>query len=263
MMNPSISDVPDTGLHTCRKLVATLACRAKGTRLYGKPLQLLDIENGIALLDHIIDLCKRINAISAIVLGVSEGKENLPFFDVAERHGIQAVPGSEKDVLLRLIDCCKAAGGTDAFRITTECPFPLFEMIAPVWAAHMRDGNDVTVIDGLPEGCHFEIYTLRSLEQSHGLGDGRHRSEYCSLYIREHPGDFKIARLPVEESLLRTDLRLTVDYPEDLVLCRKVYEHLKKDAPLIKVRDIIRYLDEHPDVAAIVSPYVEPEMLWD
>ena len=196
-------------------------------------------------------------------MAVSEGKDNLPFFDVAQHHGIPAICGSEKDVLLRLVDACEAAGGSDAFRITTECPFPLFEMIEPVWEAHVRDGNDVTVIDGLPEGCHFEIYTLESLARSHRLGESKHRSEYCSLYIREHAEDFKVGRLPVEESLLRTDLRLTVDYPEDLVLCRKVYDHLQHQAPLIRVADIIQFLDDHPEVAKIVAPYVKPEMLWD
>ena len=29
-----------------KKLVAALACRNQGTRLYGKPIQNLDIENG-------------------------------------------------------------------------------------------------------------------------------------------------------------------------------------------------------------------------
>ena len=38
-----------------RKLVAALACRNQGTRLYGKPLQNLDIDKGITILDYMIN----------------------------------------------------------------------------------------------------------------------------------------------------------------------------------------------------------------
>ena len=37
-----------------RKLVAAIACRNKGTRLYGKPLQNLDEKKGIRIIDNII-----------------------------------------------------------------------------------------------------------------------------------------------------------------------------------------------------------------
>ena len=42
-----------------RKLVAALACRNQGSRLYGKPLQNLDVENGIRIIDNIIQVLKK------------------------------------------------------------------------------------------------------------------------------------------------------------------------------------------------------------
>ena len=48
--------------------------------------------------------------------------------------------------------------------------------------------------------------------------------------------------------LNRKDLRLTVDNPEDLVICRKIYSEFKRQAPQISLEDIIDYLDEHPDL---------------
>ena len=35
-----------------RKLVAAIACRNQGSRLYGKPIQNLDVEDGITILDN-------------------------------------------------------------------------------------------------------------------------------------------------------------------------------------------------------------------
>ena len=153
-----------------RRLIAALACRSEGSRLYGKPLQNLDIERRITILDHIVDVIRTIPVIEKIVLGVSEGSANLPYIEYAAKKGIGHIVGSEKDVLNRLILCALEGKGTDAFRVTTESPFFYFEQIEVAWKKHIESDNDVTTIDGLPEGCHFEIYTLDALKQSHNLG---------------------------------------------------------------------------------------------
>ena len=44
-----------------RKLAAVLACRNTGSRLYGKPLQNLDVKNNYTILDNIIRCLKKIN----------------------------------------------------------------------------------------------------------------------------------------------------------------------------------------------------------
>lgn len=245
-----------------RRLVAALACRVQGSRLYGKPMQHLDIEKGITILDHLISLIGTLPAIEAIVLGIAESAANSPFIDLAPKRGIDVIVGDEKDVLQRLITCGQKARGTDIFRVTTESPFFCYEMVDQAWKRHLDAGNDVTVIDGLPDGCGFEIYTLEALEKSHRLGDSKHRSEFCSLYVREHRGDFRVEVLPAPPRHERLDLRLTVDYPEDLVVCRRVYDHLKNKAPRIPLTEIIEFLDVHPELKDLVAPYVVAQKYW-
>ena len=53
-----------------RKLVAAIAVRNTGSRLYGKPIQNLDIENGITILDNLVDCIKTINCINDVCLGI-------------------------------------------------------------------------------------------------------------------------------------------------------------------------------------------------
>lgn len=245
-----------------RKLVAAYACRMEGTRLYGKPLQNLDIEEGVTILDNLISLTETLPIIQTIVLGISEGVANLPFIDFTERRRIDYILGDEQDVLQRLIQCCHKAQGTDIFRITTESPFYYYEMVDAVWEHHLEARNDVTCIDGVPDGCTFEIYTIQALEKSHKLGADRHRAELCGLYIKEHRGDFKVEVLPTSPQVERLDLRLTVDYPEDLVLCRHIYAHLKHKAPRLPLDEIIEFIDAHPGLQAMVAPYVVPEKVW-
>ena len=240
-----------------RKLVATLACRNDGSRLYGKPLQNLDIENRVTILDHIIDLIRTLKEINEIVLGISEGSANQYYIDYAKEKGVKYIIGSQKDVLERLIQCVEHVNGTDAFRITTESPFFYFEKVEEAWNKHITCNNDLTSFSGVPDGCHFELISLETLKKQHDLGNERHRSEFCTLYLRENIEAFKIEVLDIPQKVMRyKDMRLTVDYPEDLILCRCVYKHLKDYAPKIPLDKIIDFLDSRPDLQALVAPYV-------
>ncbi len=240
-----------------RKLVAAIACRNQGSRLYGKPVQNLDVKNNITILDNIISCLKTIGSIDEIVLGISEGDENKVFVEIAKLNQLNYIIGDETDVLLRLIQCGDKVNATDIFRITSESPFPFFEFIESAWNSHIESNVDATFLDGVIDGCGFEIISLDLLKIAHKNGEKRHRSELCSLYIREHRKEFNIHNIKPPEYLLRKDLRLTVDNPEDLVICRKIYMDLKEEAPCIPLKKVVQFLDHNPELKNLVSPYIE------
>ena len=237
-----------------RKLVAALACRNQGSRLYGKPLQNLDVEKSVRIIDNIIDGLNTLDCIDSIVLGISEGEENEVFKTVANEKGIEYIIGDQIDVLNRLIMCAKKANGTDVFRVTSESPFLYYNPVNQLWKQHCSQNNDATFYDDIIDGCGFEFIRLSALQKSHLKGDDKHRSELCTLYIREHLKDFKVEKIKAPDHLNRKDLRLTVDNPEDLVICRKIYSEFKRQAPQISLEDIIDYLDEHPDLKDLTYP---------
>lgn len=244
-----------------RRLVAALACRNNGSRLYGKPMQMLT-EN-ITILDQIINALKCFSVVDEIVLGISEGNMNAIFVDVAHKHGTSYIFGDPHDVLMRLVQCGRMGRATDVFRVTTECPWFAYDMLEPLWKKHVENGNDITVCDRLPEGLNFEIYTQEALERSHKMGSAIDRSEFCSNYPRKHPKEFKIEVVLPPEKLQRMDLRVTVDYPEDLILCREITKASLASMPLVPVEQIVRFLDSRPDIKSLVAPFVVAEPLWD
>lgn len=247
---------------TSRRLVVALACRINGSRLYGKPLQLLDIRSRVSVLDHMITMLTSEPAIAEVVLGVADAGVNAVFHEIAAARGIRSIRGDEQDVLGRLIQCGKAGSATDIFRVTSESPFTYMEAVADAWERHVRHGNDVTVTDGLPDGANFEIFTCEALERSHAKGNARHRSELCSLYIREHREEFQVEIVPTPAVLQRPMLRLTIDYPEDLILCREVYDAVRDAAPRLPLGRIIEFIDQHPNLAALVAPFASPSWLY-
>jgi spore coat polysaccharide biosynthesis protein SpsF len=107
------------------------------------------------------------------------------------------------------------------------------------------------------DGCGFEIISLNALKTSHLNGSAKHRSEMCSLYIREHADSFKVQKVEPPKIFQRYDLRLTVDNPEDLVVCRHIYQALSQHAPRIPLHKIVEFLDRNPDLIRLVAPFAE------
>lgn len=240
-----------------KRLVAAIACRNQGSRLYGKPVQNLDVETGIRILDNIIDCINSLSCVDEIILGISEGVDNLVFLDIAKEKNLRYIIGNQTDVLGRLIACGNLGNATDIFRVTSESPFLYFEPVEELWQEHITGKYDATFMDDIIDGCGFEIIRLDALKTSHELGQQKHRSELCTLYIRENKADFniRIAHPPAE--LLRKDLRLTVDNPEDLALCRIVYTNFKQTSPRISVQDIVKFIDNNPDLIKLIAPFTE------
>jgi spore coat polysaccharide biosynthesis protein SpsF len=240
-----------------KRLVAAIACRNQGSRLYGKPLQNLDVALGVRVIDNIIDCLNSLECIDEIVLGISEGADNEVFKVVAKESGLRFIVGSQEDVLSRLIKCGELTNATDIFRITSESPFLFFDQVATLWNKHKSEKADATFMDNIIDGCGFEIISLKSLKESHLNGDKRHRSELCTLYIRENYEKYNIIRAFPFETLVRKDLRLTVDNPEDLVVCRAIYAKFKEFAPRIPLQEIVKFLDKNPKLKELIAPYTE------
>ncbi|BDW85767.1 hypothetical protein [Roseicyclus marinus] len=244
-------------MNVTRRLVAVIACRSQGSRLYGKPVQNLDVSKGVRILDNIVDCLSSLPQIDEIVLGIAEGDENSVYRRFAEERGLRFVIGDEVDVLGRLVAGGRLAGATDIFRVTSESPFPFFEAVPAAWTTYLNSGVDALFLDDIVDGCGFEIISLAALETSHREGEERHRSELCTLYMRENNKRFQILRISGPPELNRKDLRLTVDNPEDLVVARAVYQAFVQQAPRIPLGHVVRFLDANPSLIALTAPFAE------
>jgi spore coat polysaccharide biosynthesis protein SpsF len=232
-----------------KKIVATLACRNNSKRLYAKPLQLLGTDT---VLEYMIRNLKKHPLINAIVLAVSEAKGNELFEDIAVKHGIDCIFGDDNDVLGRLIKSCEKGNGDIAYRVTTESPFSYLEGLDLAVKSHISQNADYTAYGQLPDGVTFELINLQVLKESHEKGEKRHRSELCTLYINEHPERYKMNILYIDKKWQRPDYRLTIDYPEDLILCRKIISHFGDEQP-IPYENMIDFLDSNPQIRNIVE----------
>ncbi len=232
------------------KVAAVIACRVDSSRLFAKPLQLIDKQPILALLINQIKKSKKIND---IVLAISENPGNEFFIDFAKKRKIKYVIGNDTDVLNRLIIGAQYVDADIVFRVTAENPFIYWEGIDKVISDHIQGKYDFSVVEDIPLGSGYEVINRAALEISHAKGQKRHRSELCSLYIFENKNKFKINRFKPAKNLQRPDLRLTVDTPQDLWLVRLVNQNIQNSIKPIKLSKIIQFLDSNPEIAKLNS----------
>ncbi len=237
------------------KLVAVLACRNQSSRLYAKPLQYLDVEGKVSILDYLVAQLRQRAEIDAIVLAISDRRENDIYEMKAAEHGIPFVRGDDEDVLGRLVRGAELVGADHVFRVTTESPFTYLENLADVYAHHRTNAIDYSDVSDLPDGSYYQIVGADALRRSWNEGGERYRNEYCTKYIFDNRQQFKIAsHVPPPVVRRRDDIRLTVDWPEDLIVMREIYRglHLRPETP-VRIDDIITFLDAHPEINRVNS----------
>jgi spore coat polysaccharide biosynthesis protein SpsF len=233
-----------------KKIVAVLACRVDSTRLYAKPLQKV---GNFKILELLIEQIKKSKIIEDIILAISKEPGNEMFIDFAQKNKLKFILGSDRDVLKRLIDAAHYVNANVIFRITSENPFIYWEGIDELIKKHISRKNDLSIIDGLPIGSNYEIIDVNALEISHKNGNKKHRSELCTLYINQNQAKFRIFRDKPPKTILRPDIRLTVDTPQDLITSRIIYENLGNKKKPISLQKIIKFLDKNPKVLEINS----------
>tara|TARA_B100000242_G_C43055460_1_gene493988 strand:- start:24217 stop:24615 length:399 start_codon:yes stop_codon:yes gene_type:complete len=107
------------------------------------------------------------------------------------------------------------------------------------------------------DGCGFEIINSKALKNSWVNGEKKHRSEVFALFITGEKNIFKISQINFPKELQREDLYLTVDYPEDLIVCRYIFNNLIKHNDPYDLFNLVKYLDANPFLKNLIKPYFE------
>jgi spore coat polysaccharide biosynthesis protein SpsF len=228
-----------------KKIDAILACRVQGSRLYAKPLQNLST-GGPTILESLINYISSIESVNSTILAISEEDENNGFVKIADKLGLNYIKGDQADVLLRIINAAEKYETEIIFRTTSECPFMLYNYADRLIDEFVKGDYDWGVYIDTPEGTGFELIKKEALLLSHKMGENKHRSELATLYIFENQKDFKILKMQLPENLRRPEVRLTVDYAEDLIFCQQIWKSLKKENTLIEINQIIEFWDNNP-----------------
>jgi len=194
--------------------------------------------------------CRRIDG---IIVATSTNAADAAVVELARAEGVGHFCGSEHDVLGRFLGAARAAEAAIVVRITADCPLIDPDTVDRVVQTLEDGGCDYAsnVIERTyPRGLDTEAFFRDVLERVARLAQSPQAREHVTWFLlRERPELFVTRSLTHHED--HSDLRWTVDTPEDLALARRIYEELHLGERLTGYEEIVAYVLAHPELAAI------------
>ena len=207
------------------KVVAIIQARMGSTRLPGKVLKKI---SGIPAIEILLARLSHSELIDEICVATSHNTENDVLCDVVEKLGYYVIRGSETDVLQRFWDAADATSADIIVRITGDCPVVDPKLVDKVIELYLRaDVDYASNIDPptFPDGLDVEVFGRRSLEAANLGAQSDFDREHVTPFIRN--GNFK--KLNLRNVQDTSELRLTLDEPEDLKLLQSVFDRFQPD----------------------------------
>ena len=207
------------------KIVAIIQARMGSTRLPGKVLKKIV---GIPAIEILLLRLGRSELIDEICIATSHNIENDVLSNTVEKLGHRIIRGSENDVLERFWDAAEATSADVIVRITGDCPVIDPKLVDKVIKLFLSSNVDyVSNIDPptFPDGLDVEVFGRSALKDAECNAQSKFDREHVTPFIRN--GNF--TKLNIKNVYDTSELRLTLDEPEDLKLLQKVFEWFQPD----------------------------------
>ena len=166
------------------------------------------------------------------------------------RLDVECVRGDLTDLTARYAATARAHPAEAYVRLTADCPLLDPELIDECVAV-MRAGGDIDLVSNCiertyPRGLDVEVISAPALERVDAEATDFHRV-HVTTWITDTPSGMAV--VGVTNQTDNSDLRVTVDYPEDLDLVQRVALALGPE--VIPYREVVGFLRSHPEVVAI------------
>jgi len=229
-----------------------IQARMTSTRLPGKVLKtILDKP----LLEYQLERLMRVPQVDKIIIATTTNSTDDGIVDFCEKRDFLFYRGSETDVLSRYYEAARQYKISEIIRVTSDCPVIepriLSELIRLFNSEPDIDYASNTIERSYPRGLDAEIFKFSAIEIAQREATTLFQREHVTPYLYQNPQLFKLRNLKSLED--RSDIRLTVDTPEDLEFMKKIIAELYPQKPQFELADILAVLEKEPQLSKINS----------
>jgi spore coat polysaccharide biosynthesis protein SpsF len=229
-------------------IIGTIEARMGSSRFPGKVLT--KIFGNEVLLGLVISRFRKCKEVNDLCVATTDSSNDDLIADWCSRHNVLCYRGSEEDVLDRVSNAATFTNADAVVQMGGDSAYLDFELIDELVRIYKKNEfdfvcNDLTLT--YPLGIYGHIVRASTLIDLNERSDLTTRDrEDVVRYIWEHPQIYSLKNISAPKELNYPELRLTVDYPEDVQQAIDVYSYFKRVS--FNTADIVRLSKEMPSI---------------
>lgn len=204
------------------KTVAIIQARMGSSRFPGKVLEPLAGRPSIVFMAERV---RRARTIDTLCVATSCDPSDDALAELVEGAGFPVFRGSLDDVLDRFLGAAHMLDAEIVVRLTGDCPLSdpdVIDRVVNLLVTERLDYASNAAPPTFPDGLDVEAMTMATLEEADRDASAGSDREHVTLFVRNHPERFRAGCIDSEVDC--SDLRWTVDYPDDLELVRALVD---------------------------------------
>lgn len=240
------------------KLVTIVQARTGSTRLPGKVLMPIVSK---PLLIRMVERVRLSKLFGTIVVATTTDESDNPVEELCKAENILCYRGHPTDLLDRHYQAAKQLNATVVLKIPSDVPLIDPAIIDKVIQYFLDNQGNYDFVSNLhpatyPDGNDVEVMTFPAMEEAWNNATKPMEREHTTPYIWENPDKFRIGNVTWETGLdYSMSHRWTIDYYEDYLFIKAVYDELYPVNSAFGIQDILNLLEKRSDICAINSKY--------
>jgi spore coat polysaccharide biosynthesis protein SpsF (cytidylyltransferase family) len=238
-------------------ITAVLQARMSSKRLPGKVAKPI---LGKPMLALQMERIKRSKRIDKLVVATSIEREDDLVAEIAGMEQVDLFRGSLSDVLDRFYMAVREDRPEYVVRLTGDCPLVEPELIDSIISRCIEEKLDYctnALQPTFPDGLDVEVFRFECLSEAWKEARLPSEREHVTLFIHSRTERFRIGHFKQHADL--SGYRWTVDEPEDFELVEKIYQGLYPENPRFGLKDVLGFLDEHPELKTLNTRFERNE----
>jgi spore coat polysaccharide biosynthesis protein SpsF len=235
-------------------IITVIQARVGSTRLPNKIFLPLA---GKPLLHRIYERVKLSDAAEKIIIAIPKEPSDDPIEQFCNKINIPVFRGETFDLLDRHYKTGLKYNADAVVKIPSDCPLIDPKVITKVTNYYLDHQESFDYVSNLhpatyPDGNDVEVFSMEALKKAWENAKRNFEREHTTPYFWENPDKFRIGNVNWETGYdFSMSHRWTIDYYEDYLFIKSVYDELYHKDPAFGIDDILNLLSLKPDLMKI------------
>jgi len=218
------------------------------SHICGKPLSLLQYER-----------LQQVKLIGDIAITVSSKIPEKKIQDIFADTDVDIIKNTDTTNLQRNIIAALKHDAEHIVLVSNDCPLIDPEIIDQAIEYYINNLSNYDYVSNMhpesyPAGNCVEVINTFALGVGTKWAKYEYEKQYSTPFIWDNPEEWRIGNIKADKDHAKK-YRYFLDFPEDLEVVTKIYEHFYPRSVSFSYSEIISFLDDHPLINSINDKY--------